>query len=305
MRPFMQQRVIQNTPYGEYVAVSGAMGDAIDPRVRPNGYPGMSMAVRTNPGGTIVPTNGFGTGAYARRPMSSSARSIVHGQLQGRQSFMMPLTTGRRRGGMRGFGDSTGLPTSLPGLQLVFEMRNNLWVVASSSALAVTPVLAQMSYTKWSDSPDGQVGTVALFAGTPSPSAAEVVQQQVAAGYAALVEKGSIASGTPRIEFTNSAAEIARAAGGANASWALISDQPAPLIAQASAAATPLVAPAMPTVPPPGQVIPTPQPGSAAPPAQSASLMTTLTTKPTAYYVAGALAVVSIGGLYLATRKKG
>ncbi len=303
MRPFMQQRVIQNTPYGEYVAVSGAMGDAIDPRVRPNGYPGMSMAVRTNPGGTIVPTNGFATGAYARRSMSNSARLIGHGQLQGRQSFMMPLTVGRRRG-MHGFGDATGLPTSLPGLQLVFEMRNNLWVLSSASAPAVTPVLAQMSYAKTSDTPTGQIGTAALFAGTPSPSAAEVVQQQTSAGFAALVDKASVSTGTPKLVFTNSMVEIASLAGGANATHALISDQPVPLIANASAAATPLVAPAMPTVPPAGQLSPIPQQPAAAPPAQSASLMTTLTTKPTAYYVAGALAVVSLGGLYLATRKK-
>lgn len=291
-----QPRIIQHSPYGEYEQVYGSMGDMTEPQ----GYPGQSFAVNLNPRGAIVPTNGFASGAYARRRMSDSGTALSNGVLTGRQVVSMPI---RSRGGLRGFGDGMALP-SIPGLgpnmAVGFELRNNLWIVSDATRSAVDMVLGQMAYSMSSMGPMFELGTMAIFAGTPNPSGLDSVNLRVGQGFAALVNKASLATGTPQVMFTPDARTLANAAGGTNATWALLRADPAALIAQASALVSPNIPGTVPPAPPPGTTLPPAPPApTQAPPSASSSLM----QPPTVYYLAGAVGVLGLGA-FLVLRKK-
>lgn len=137
----------------------------------------------------------------------------------------------------------------IPGASLLsigFEQHAGLWTVADSASPLFNATLGAMTFTPSAPPPTSSAvmpgslpsmfGTASFVVGQTSGNALTTVQQNIASGYAALVDKTSLASGVARLAFVSDPNLVAQMAG-PTGTYALVSDtDPAPVLAQAAAA---------------------------------------------------------------------
>jgi hypothetical protein len=124
----------------------------------------------------------------------------------------------------------TVAPMALPGgiPQIGLEQKEGLWVVSDAAQPVAKAVLSSMTYKGGPMTAEEGSGQASFVIGSlPTISAWQTIQDMIAAGYAALVEKASITTGTLNLLFTKSSSTVAAKAGGEAASHALLSmDEP-------------------------------------------------------------------------------
>lgn len=200
-----------------------------------------------------------------------------------------------------------GLPgggATTTGIQIGFEQRNGLWIVASLAEPLIARLLTTMAFNP--ATPDSTAGVISAFVGTPAPpavSAATFVNSQNSTGSAVLVEMASVQTGVLNVIAVHDAATIASAASGASGKWALINDQPTALVGAAAAlVAGGKVQPGQQPLPTIVPDQPSPSPGTpTVVPAPAVGLTAQPWFKPAAI---GFGALVLIGVVVVATRKK-
>ena len=123
---------------------------------------------------------------------------------------------------------------------LGFTQHGNLWMVDPAQLGLLSQVLGTMSYVPY-DVPDvDSVGAHAMFVLFQTTGDAwDQIQLHTQQGFVSMVEKASVATGTLNILVTQSENTIAMLAGGPQAKFALITDQPSALVDQADQALNP------------------------------------------------------------------
>jgi hypothetical protein len=142
-------------------------------------------------------------------------------------------------------------PSGIP--QIGFEQREGLWVVSDAAAPLLRTALDAMTFSP--SQPDGNAGQAVFVLGQTTGNAQLVVNQKIAAGFAALIDKTSVPTGMFKIAFTSDPSTVASMAGGPSAQWALISSTDPKAVLAAAAAAT---NPTTPGTVPASVVAPTP-----------------------------------------------
>jgi hypothetical protein len=139
-------------------------------------------------------------------------------------------------------GSSMGIPTIGGMPQIGFEERDGLWYVQPMASPILLQMLAAMKYQPYQPAEammpwQSDSGSASVVVGQPG-DASTIVQGKLASGKAVLVNKASLASGTPQFVFTSSSADVAKLASGAAATHASLYDQPDAVLGPAETIAT-------------------------------------------------------------------
>lgn len=135
-----------------------------------------------------------------------------------------------------GGGTPAGLTQGMP--QIGFEQHAGLWTVADAAQPVLNTALSAMTGVAGAPTPGPGISSsisASFVPGQITGNALTVIQQGLASGQAALLDKNSVATGTLDVSLTADPATIAQMAG-PTGHHALLSDTaPADLLAQASA----------------------------------------------------------------------
>jgi len=122
------------------------------------------------------------------------------------------------------------LPMTRLGPQIVFEQQEGLWVAPPGASV----LMGTMMYTPDPGATEGQeTGKATFVLGQLSGNAWTTVQSKNALGFASLIDKASVTTGTFNLVFTTSPDIVALLAGGDTATHALLTEEPQTIIAAA------------------------------------------------------------------------
>ena len=215
----------------------GMPGGDISQQYMPGGAPAIQLNLGPNAAALVACIQKKGTWDPKTATCRAPVLALRLGTLFATQTTPMPVPPKTKilLFGQGGGTTTTSLPSSgVP--QIGFELRNNLWIVSAAALPVLQAALSGMGYA--SADPSGMTGQASFI--LPSSSEAImtanfVVNNHIAQGHAALIEKASVGTGSFNFVFTGDPSVVAKLAGGAAATHALVTDKPDSVVAGALA----------------------------------------------------------------------
>lgn len=131
--------------------------------------------------------------------------------------------------------DPIVIPISIAGVpQIGFDEREGIWIVSAIAQPALKALLSTMVYAMSASDGVSESGQANVIVGQTG-NAQGVIDQKIASGSVAMVDKASLATGVPLLVFTKDPSVVVAKAGGASATHGLLTDKPDAVVAAALA----------------------------------------------------------------------